>query len=392
MALLELGTNAVPFLVGEVFTYRRDTLLRSKLNELFHRLPEWAGRGAFTPHSEVHDQAERRLRVLRPSADVLLPLLQAYLDATNLNYTMQAIHLMGLIGQGGETIVPQLLPLATNHPNPRIQFMAHHAIRFLGVRSSNALPAVLDQLQNLPNPEKTVARWLPWMAELGPVALPAVPFLEDLLTRTNLAEQAWIEAAVALIHIDPNHQAALRALTKAAGLSLRTRTLYASRWFLCSAISRAPPRSIPHLAPLVEPLARFEMAEWGPRGGSVVAIGALNRIAPDRARILLESSLTPPNSASLMAATHLLRLDPNHEVATRLLASAATSPPSANGMALSGLAEASSSNQVAIAALQNLLSAESTPADQILEQARAALARIRYREALAARGLPDEDF
>jgi hypothetical protein len=387
-----LGTNAVPFLVDEVFTYRRDTRLRSNLNRLFHRLPEWAGRGAFTPYSEVHYQPERRLRDLRPSADVLLPLLQPYLDATNLNDTMQAIHLVGFIGQGGEAVVPQLLQLATNHPNPRIQSMANHAIRFLGVRSSNALPAVLDQLQNLPNPERPVAQWLPWMAELGPAALPAVPLLEDLLTRTNLSEPVWIGAAVALIHIDPNHRAALRALTKAAGLSLSTQTLYASRWFSCSAISRAPPRSIPHLAPLVEPLARFEMAEWSPRGGSAVAIEALTRIAPDRARILLESFLTPPSSASLKAATQLLRLDPNHEVATRMLASAVSSSPAANSMALSGLAEASSSNRIAIAALQDVLAGKPGPTDQVLEQAREALARIRYREALAARGLHDENL
>jgi|GEM_PF-3384879 len=43
IAFLEMGTHAVPFLVRESFAFRRDTLLRSNLHQLFarseHRLP-----------------------------------------------------------------------------------------------------------------------------------------------------------------------------------------------------------------------------------------------------------------------------------------------------------------------------------------------------------------
>jgi len=68
-------------------------------------------------------------------------------------------------------------------------------------------------------------------------------------------------------------------------------------------------------------------------------------------------------------------------------------------MPLWALGEASSSNRIAIAALEEVVAGrrgpspyfqQYTPVEWARAEAKAALARIHYREARAARGLPEE--
>jgi len=244
-----------------------------------------------------------------------------------------------------------------------------------------------------------IPSWSTWIAELGPVAGQAIPVLESWINRTNLNDQARIATALALIHIDPGHRTALRILTDAADLSSDKKTLDDSRRTLCDSIVRGLPRPNPHLAALIEPLARFEVEAWGPSRASFRAIHALKRIAPDRAKILYESLLSQPTPASLHAAAAMLLIDRQHEAATRLLVDAIPAGRNTGAMPLWALGEASSSNRIAIAALEEVVAGrrgpppyfqQYTPVEWARAEAKAALARIHYREARAARGLPEE--
>lgn len=408
IAFLEMGTNAVPFLVREAFTFRPDTFLRTNLYELFREVPEWAGRGAFTPNSEINQHSTRLLRAMRPPADVLLPLLRPHLDGTNRFEVPQALILLGMVGPGAESVVPQLLQVATNTAMPANQGFAWQSILQLGARASNALPAVLDKLHSLPG-SASRSGWLSWISELGQAALPAVPLLEHWLSLTNIQERDGIQTALTLVHLDPNHREAWRVLNQAADLSSNKRTLDGPRETLCDVVVRGGRQPNPRLAALIEPLARFEVAAWNPRGASFRAVQALERAAPDRAKILYESLLNQPQSASIHAATSMLRVDRNHEEATRALIAAIPAGPNANGMPIWALGDASSSNRIAMAALEDVLAGRKGPTDyntfqaptetakkRAIERARqeaeVALARIRYREARAAHGLPEGDW
>ena len=47
MALVTMGTNAIPFLLDEAFRDRVDGPFRTNLHELFRDLPAWLGGGGF---------------------------------------------------------------------------------------------------------------------------------------------------------------------------------------------------------------------------------------------------------------------------------------------------------------------------------------------------------
>lgn len=397
-----MGTNAVPFLVREAFTFRPDRFPRTNLYQLFLELPEWAGRGAFTPYSVVQHEATRSLRALRPPADVLLPWLQPQLESTNQFHARQALFLLGTIGPGGEFTLPRLLRFATNSTDSLARNIAWQSIRLMGVRASNALPAVLELIQPTVASNRMASAFLDWIAELGPAAATAVPTLESILGSTTDDYPARVRTAVALVSIDPANEAAWRMLTHAADLSSRDADAAdISRIPLCEAVSRAPRRPHPGLAALIEPLARLETSTWSPRGASFRAVSALERIGPDRAKILYESLLDQPGVGVLHAASGLLRVDPNHEAATRLLIEAIPAGRNTGAMPLWALGYASSSNRLAIAALEEVVSGrhgpstyfqQYTPVEQAKQEARIALGRIRYREARAARGLPEGEW
>jgi hypothetical protein len=63
-----MGTNAVPFLVREAFTFADDS--RDNLHQLFLELPEWASRRL---HAEILQQAAWLLRGLRLRRRLLGP-------------------------------------------------------------------------------------------------------------------------------------------------------------------------------------------------------------------------------------------------------------------------------------------------------------------------------
>ncbi|MFM8357294.1 MAG: hypothetical protein ACKOET_01935 [Verrucomicrobiota bacterium] len=99
---------------------------------------------------------------------------------------------------------------------------------------------------------------------------------------------------------------------------------------------------------------------------------------PERARALAERALDGPGSTQ--AAGCLLRWDRNHARATEVLTQ---DPTGGGGVRLGWLGEASATNQPALDCLKAL--GQPPSAEPWRERAAAALARLRYREALAAR-------
>lgn len=399
LAFVELGTQAIPFLVEETFRLRKDHWIRSNLHELFLHVPDWAGRGAFLPYDQGNRNAALLLRTIRPPADALLPLLEPHLQSTHPFHRYQALLALGTLADGVDTGLPHLLRALTNHTDTWAPSMAWRSIRWLGAGASNALPVVLEDLRRRRESNPGDTRWYPWLAELGGSAREAILEIEPQLDNTN--SRVRIQAAATLVRLAPGHPQALRVLTAAADLGSSHRTMTDGQELLLDAVARGPRRDDPHLVSLVVPLARMEAAGWSPKGASFHAFNALERIAPERAWALLESLRQDGPDAILIAGLRL-RIHRDDETATRNLVDAISSDL-ANGSTrtLAHLGEASASNTTAIAALDDVIAGRLKPAPRlrrsgwetsVIAQAKHALARIRYRGVRAARGLREEDW
>lgn len=372
-ALVHLGTNAVPFLVEQAFLLRRDFAYRSNLHELTQKLPRWLGRGRFVPYDRRPNAAVEMLGELRPPAPLVWPLISAHLAGADEARRNQAIYLLGRVNPPLDQALPPLVEAATQRTNSLLSLLAIQSLWMLGPSASNALPALLPDLQSLPQP----TRFIQWLGRLGPAAAPAVPWLEMHLTATNTWHLG--NAAVALRRIQPSHRGALDTLARLladtsplnGGQTIQNQTL--SLFFTVFPEPASTPD--PGLAQLIAPLAEAEMKGWGPGGGSYSAVNALATVDPERALALAQRALNGPGATH--AAGLLLRQDRNHARATEVLS---RDPTRNGGAAIWWLGEASATNQAAIDCLETLC--QPPTAEPWREAAAAALARLRYREAL----------
>jgi hypothetical protein len=75
IAILGMGTNALPFLVREAFRLPSSSAFRDLVYTWSMRLPEWAGKGLMLSPGRRAGEARQLLEVLRPPAPMLLSLL-----------------------------------------------------------------------------------------------------------------------------------------------------------------------------------------------------------------------------------------------------------------------------------------------------------------------------
>lgn len=391
-ALLELGTNALPFLLGEAMTFRRDTPLRTNLFRAFADLPPFLGGGGFVPYSQRNQSATFALRCLRPPAAWLENQLRPHLAHPDSMAFTQALFLFGCTPDAAPGQISLLVDALTG-PDPDRTNRWHSAIAaqsisWLGPSASNALPAVLKSLEA--NPGRL--NLLTWIARLGPAATSAIPVLESALQHTNAA--AGLRAAVALECVSPGHKEARRRIEEALIAPTSEDPRAPSRLRPASEVLHLlrtvahPPN--PYLADLIAPRAEAEASAWSSAGGSYAACGVLERLDPSRAASLYRARFDSPGAA-LTAAGSLLRLQRTHADATALLMKAARSSGADQLMALWWLREGSSSNP----GLTNLLSSLATDPgipEASRANARESLARLRYREARVAHGLPEGEW
>jgi hypothetical protein len=399
-AFVELGTNAIPFLVREALTLRKENPFRTRLHSFSLEMPEWAGRGAFLPYSHCVDTAVELLRALSPPAEIVIPLLEPSLAGADRFTRLQSLQVLGSLGKGGEVAVPLLLPWATQTEDGHAQTLAWQSIRLLGNRGSNALPALLERAARDPVWFRRDSRWPDWLAGLGPQALSAVPLLENSLDQTN--DMARARSALALLRLQPEHPLALSIVRQEAEALMAGGRSEMSASALLNSLWSARSSEAERLAEWMEPIARKEAAGWDRTGGgSMVAMYALERVSKRRARALYEELMNDPNTAGLLGAAGLLRLDPDHPEATRRLVEALPQGTGGFSLLFHFLGSASMTNTVAVQALEDVVSGNLKVRPLSIHgnwerihraQASQALAVIRYRAARAARGLPDREW
>lgn len=389
LAILAMGTNAVPFLVDQAMSGREDGLVRRGLRQVLGELSGSRWNRWIVPFAHVQGEAAWLVGPLKPPADLLLPRVLPYLHSSNERQRIQGLSLLGSVGDGAEKVLPLLLEALEHTKDPWVRAATEASIHNLGTQAVGALDRVLAAMD-----PSAVNLHLPrWMAGLGPVASNAVPVLEGIMG--SELNGARYEALVALLNIRPDHPGALslmrETLSDGAGSTPRAQ---AAREELSAAWVFAPRRPHAEAGTLLEPLARLDIRTWTANNANYRTTRGLERVAPERAAALYRQALDGPGW--IHAAIGLLRLDPNDPVATRRLVEATQAFSEEGVDATLGLREAGSSNAEAIRALQQLARRSVAPEEPMLgmkvRNAEYALARIRYREWMQAAGFDKPDW
>lgn len=387
LALLELGTNTLPFLLDRAFENRPDSAPREAVCAVLLELPAWAGRGAFAPHWVSSEVALDLLQDLRPPAEPLLAATEPVLrsGAAGLRQRQTALRILGAAGSGRDRVLPWLLPAiaSTNLASTYERQIAVGSLHLLDVDPAVALPAVRAALRD-PQFRPSGALHL-WLRHHAPATAAAVPELEGRFADAGIDYR--LQAAVTVLHLQPGHAEALRLVTTAA---TQVNPPASHLEALCTAVYGGERvaeriRPCPELAPIFENLARTELREWDAgRGDTWIAMRAFAHVAPARAAALYREALGGP--AGGLAAGSLLRLEPTNAEAARVLIAMTRERGRYHRSQFLGLGEASSANREAMAALEQL--AAGPASDPLRADARAVLARIAFRECRERKGLP----
>jgi hypothetical protein len=374
LAMLSMGTSAVPFLVEQAFRMEPVSTLHSNLFELLQAVPEAAGGGSFIPPGRRSEFAAGMLLELRPESSVLLPLLRDRFATSDPLPHRQSVYLAGAFADVPAEASDWLSGVITNTAEENwTRTLAVQSLVWIGGVASNVLPAALGSSKSsAPNPpHQYLVRWL---GSVGPAASEALPWIEPTLSSTNPWQR--FHAAIAIHSISPGHPGARAVLRE--GLDGND----PSQSTLMSALAQAPRRPIPEVEEAVVARARTEIEAWDESAASFGWCNVLDRIAPHRAAEIYRDHL---RSIRLpYAAGRLLALERTNREAAGVLMELSSQGKRNWVSPVHWLREASSSNQDVILFLEGLAGGTHGFA---ADQARLALAVIRFREAQAARGL-----
>lgn len=386
LAILSMGSAAVPFLVDRVADFTPESRLRKELRKLLTALPgrRWGAR--LVPLADTREHALSLLSQLKPNADLVLPAVSTRLESPGGHYPRLFLSLLGCIGDDPEQVLPTLIAAVGPEANPWARAEASGALWRLGARASSAL----EPVSKTADPLTVTPTWVRWVADLGPSATNAVPLLERLLHSPN--REVHCASVVALLHVSPRHAEALevmrstlRSAPSASAADAILLDQFVAAWVL------SPKRSHPEVGAMLEPLARDEILGWTQGNAKFLATRALERVAPERAAVVYREAMSGP--AWIYAATGSLRVDRNDAVALRRLLDAIRADADGAADEILALREADYANGQVRALLEEIArGADGVDPSSVPLRARHAayaLARMRFREVLASKGIED---
>jgi HEAT repeat protein len=205
MAIRQIGTNAVPFLLEKAKSKDGDTLYERLYRTIYFRAPTILQRRLALPNPIENTYDYRVASALQLLGLPAVPQLIEAMEDRNSKVRLAAVRVTGLIGPEANTAVPTLAKLV-NDSNGEVRVEAVSALSIMGPNKKLAIPALIGALNDSnrgPKPGMTVyvkenaARVL---GEIGPEARAAVSPLTKLLSDTN--SYAREQAAIALWRIN----------------------------------------------------------------------------------------------------------------------------------------------------------------------------------------------
>jgi len=205
LAIRQIGTNAVPFLLEKAKSEDGDTLYERVYRTIYYRAPTILQRRLPLPKPIENNYNYRVASALQLLGVPALPLLIEAMGDKHPKVRLAAVRVTGLIGLEANAAVPTLAKLVGD-PNAEVRVMAVCALSAMGPNKRLAIEALIGALNDSnrgPKPGMTLyvkesaARVL---GEIGPEARAAVSPLTRLLGDTN--SYTRVRAAIALWRIN----------------------------------------------------------------------------------------------------------------------------------------------------------------------------------------------
>ena len=209
-ALQKMGTNALPYLVGEALSTNQDSAFKVNYYELLGKLPDSWGMPQFVSRDDIRSFAVNAIANIGFSAKNILPLLTKALQETNTLQYKQAISILRYVGTNdAETLVPYFAK-ALHDADPDVQFNSLWVLYFLGPVAKAAVPDLIELLgssQNTKNLHNTVAV----LGNIRGGAVTAIPYLKEMFDKET---DWWLRSVIAcsLCQIDRQQNEALKFL------------------------------------------------------------------------------------------------------------------------------------------------------------------------------------
>lgn len=301
-AMRVMGTNAVPFLVAECFTTKRESPFQTNVLTFLATLPEPFRFPRFVLVDWVREEAASAIDEIKPPASFLLPLVTNRLNAPDKQQRCLATYLLGKVGAGGEAAVP-FLREKLRSADQWERMLATVSLDRLGPAASTAVPDLIEFVRTNYQPSYYACRAL---ARVGTLASNAIPVLKERLAdETN----AWrhVSLASAIICIDSRQTEAMGVLQAALADNQKTNT-YSD---VITALRDIGTNARPALPLLLRTLNDKDLRVWHPALSVLLSIGETNLVISSAMEKLKQDDLT----TRFNAMTFLLRVQPTNAAA-----------------------------------------------------------------------------
>jgi hypothetical protein len=225
-AFYAMGTNALPYLVGQALSKSTDTALRTNFFALLERLPDSWDLPKFVSHDDFRRCALQLVDQIDPPAETALVLVKEALNSESPLRHHQALEILSNVKTNAAVLAPYFgRALRVDDRDAELESKSL-ALRALVALGGNAEPALQDLIWTLNTEVVSNENFLQvanCLGNIGAAARAAVPkLLTEFQSETNLERRCSL--AGALFRVDSSQDEALESLIE---------TLNASDDFTC---------------------------------------------------------------------------------------------------------------------------------------------------------------
>ncbi len=173
VALDEMGTNALPYLVEIAFAPQQDTAFRTNFYDFLSLFPETFHAQKFVSWNRIRSQAVEAIQAIKPPTGAMLPLIQRELEETNSPNHYMAIVILGNLSGDADIRVPYLAKALHDSDNYS-KMKALSALDDLGGEAKAAIPDLMALLESKSRASVSSRVAAGVLGQMGSNAAPAV--------------------------------------------------------------------------------------------------------------------------------------------------------------------------------------------------------------------------
>jgi len=315
LALRAMGTNAVPFLLNEFYSYRPDSPLRTNVLTFLNKLPRPLRFPPFVPAGVICNEAANAIGEIKPPEEFLLSLVTNRLYSTRKLEPDATIDLLCTVGAGASEVMPFLRDMLRS-TNAMDQLVAVVRLRQLGPSARPALPDLGELVNGEKSDQRAVHAACRVLAEFDAEAADAVPAIKARLEKEKQATSR-INFAKTLCRIDAQQTAALEVLIQYAQDQTNSQ-----RGFAITSLGIVGLNAKAAIPVLLEAAREEDERVWNIAANALVRIGETNLALS----LVAERLKHEAKQIRLNAAMFIVNYEPAHALAVSSLVELARDP------------------------------------------------------------------